>query len=77
MQNLWGCLLWSHTQRNSNQRTHKNPIKIFNQAKNQQLHQEKGKFAKNENWKIKVGTLESHPHTIEEVKKPPKIDIRL
>ena len=51
--------------------------KIFNQAKIQQLHQEKGKLSKMRIEEIKVNTPEVQPHVIPEVGKPPKSDIRV
>ena len=42
-------------------------IKHFNQAKIQQLHQEKGKFPKMNIEEIKVDTPEAQPHVIPEV----------
>ena len=49
----------------------KKNIKIFNQPKIQQLHQEKGKFLKMEIGTIKTDTPESQPHVIPEVEKAP------
>ena len=46
--------------------------KKFNQAKIQQLHQEKWKFSKIKIGSIKVGTPETQPHVILEVKKDTK-----
>ena len=48
-------------------------IKIFNQAKIQQLHQEKGKLPKIKIGEIKADTLEAHTHVIPEVDEKEKV----